>query len=188
MGRIVSARDTKSGIVNVPDPLIIALLADSPRPDRRFLSTASAPRRNSPARIPFWPRMARFGMVAAGLLLGVAGCMSALPPSGASAAPTTHLVIVNRSDCEWRIRLVPPGDAGVRTYHLPARATQAVDLVAGQCVIEQTMLTPNPGPEATRRFDMNLEAGQAYQWPLVTLLSAPAQPDASPGQPAAGAP
>jgi hypothetical protein len=116
------------------------------------------------------------------------GCTSTVPAPSAPASFTAHLVIVNRSDCEWRIRLMRPDGQEARTYQLSARAAQEIDLAAGNCVIEQTMLAPNPGPEATRRFDMNLEAGQAYQWPLVTLLSAPAQPDDSPGPPKADAP
>jgi hypothetical protein len=46
-----------------------------------------------------------------------------------------------------------------------------VELPAGDCEVEQTMLADGAGSETTRRFTMQLAAGQSYRWRLMTLLS-----------------
>ena len=98
-------------------------------------------------------------------------------PSGSAPSAVTkakllaRLTLLNTSDCEWQIVItsVASGDRG--TWKLPVAKSIEAELAGGDYVVEQTMLTDGVGADATRRFSMQLEAGQSYRWRLMTLLS-----------------
>ena len=86
-------------------------------------------------------------------------------------AKMAHLAMLNSSECEWRIVIAPATGGPGRTCKLAVAASIDIELPGGEYEIEQTMLTDDAGPDATRRFSMRLEAGQAYRWRLVALLA-----------------
>jgi hypothetical protein len=109
-------------------------------------------------------------LVGLGLMLTMGGCTAVRQP--AAAGPVAHVVVVNLSDSEWQIAIAPAGGGEARVLRLQARASQKVELSAGDYAIEQTLLAGNPGPASTRRLSAKLDPGQTYRWRLVTLLSA----------------
>jgi hypothetical protein len=115
-------------------------------------------------------------LIGLGLLLFTGGCGTARPLT-AGSGHEAHFIVINLSDCEWRILLTPAGGGPVRTLHLAARETQETDLGGGEYRIEQTALSGTAGLESTRRLTVQLDPGQTYRWRLVTLLSAPAGVD-----------
>ena len=107
-----------------------------------------------------------------GLCLLAAGC-GTVPQPSARAGPVAHFMVINLSDCEWQIAIAPASGGEHRVLHLTARASQAIDLPAGDYAVEQTALTADAGIESARRFTSHLDAGQTYRWRLATLLTAP---------------
>jgi len=107
----------------------------------------------------FWVRCAGTNQALAGKV-----------PVDASAA-AAHLTIVNDSNCEWRIVITPALGGEVQTWKLPVAKSQEAVLPGGDYVVDQTMLTVAISTVQTRRFPMKLDAGQAYRWRLVTVLS-----------------
>jgi hypothetical protein len=106
------------------------------------------------------------------LLMLLAGGCSTVPPPKIGPVAGVHFVIVNLSDCEWRITLTLAGGGPAHVLHLSARESQETDLAGGAYGIEQTALNGSTGLESTRRFTVRLEPGQTYRWRLATLLSA----------------
>jgi hypothetical protein len=97
---------------------------------------------------------------------------SATEPSAVSKPKQmARLTMLNSSRCEWQVVTTSVASGDRRIWKLPVAKSIEADLVGGDYAIEQTMLSDSPGPDATRRFTMRLEAGQSYRWRLMTLLS-----------------
>lgn len=105
-----------------------------------------------------------------------------LPQKGEMA----HLTMINRSPCEWQIVILTEGGGERQVWNLALDQTRAIKLASGDFLVEQTMLTDDAGPDATRRFSIHLEAGHTYRWQLVTLLSDAAENDRRSAQGKAG--
>ena len=82
-----------------------------------------------------------------------------------------HLTVLNGSPCEWQIVFTPAAGGERHAWKLSVDKSFDVELAGGDYAVEQTMLMDEAGPDATRRFSMQLEAGQVYRWRLITLLS-----------------
>jgi hypothetical protein len=90
---------------------------------------------------------------------------------GKPLAPAAHLVVLNLTDYEWHIAIARTSGESAVDFKLDAHGSRTVDLAAGNYSIEQTTLTEGATPQLTRKIPTTLEAGQAYRWRLVTLLS-----------------
>lgn len=107
--------------------------------------------------------------VLAGLLL-VVGCDRA-PSDQTGARRGATVQVVNASDYEWVITLRRTANGQKRTARLAPRAQQTIILPVGDYLIEQVAAEGVLATELPRRFAVHLEAGQAYRWPVTTLLS-----------------
>ena len=82
-----------------------------------------------------------------------------------------RLSMLNSSDCEWQIVIKPRTGGAAHIWKVPLGRTLDIELAGGEYAVEQTMLIESAQPDSTRRFSMQLEAGQSYRWRLMTLLS-----------------
>jgi len=103
-------------------------------------------------------------------------CQPVVSSSSATVAPVgtpwARLTVLNSSECEWQIVIIPATGGDGYTWTLPVAKSLEVELAGGDYAVTQTMLTAAIGPRgATRRFPMRLAAGQSYRWRLMTLLS-----------------
>lgn len=105
----------------------------------------------------------------AGLLL-VVGCDRA-PSNQAGARRGATVQVVNASDYEWVITLRRTANGQKRTARLAPRAQQTIVLPVGDYLVEQVAAAGELATEQPRRFKVQLEAGEAYRWPVTTLLS-----------------
>jgi hypothetical protein len=87
------------------------------------------------------------------------------------ATRVAHLSMLNSGDCEWQIVIKPRAGGDVHIWKVPQGKTLDIELAGGEYAVEQTMLIESAQPNSTRRFSMQLEAGQFYRWRLMTLLS-----------------
>jgi len=93
------------------------------------------------------------------------------PAAVSKGGKMAHLAMLNCSECEWQIVITPTIGSEQRRWKISVAKSTEVELAAGDYEVEQTMLTDDAGPDATRRFLMRLEPGQAYRWRLVALLA-----------------
>jgi len=108
------------------------------------------------------------------LVFAGAGCTAPAPVAPVAATPApAHLTVINQTGYDWRIAVSGPGGGTVYLTRLAAHGTVTADLAGGDCVIEQTVLTEGAAPDLNRKIPTRLEAGKAYRWRLVTLLSGP---------------
>ena len=82
-----------------------------------------------------------------------------------------RLAMLNCGDCEWQIVIKPRTGGDAHIWKVPQGKTLDIELAGGEYAVEQTMLIESAQPDSTRRFSMQLEAGQFYRWRLMTLLS-----------------
>ena len=123
----------------------------------------------------FCRHASRLGIwVGLGLLLFLVGCRPHPDSAPAAGADSATVAVVNLSDFEWRIVVTAQRGGLTRTAQLAPRAACDLVVPAGDYLIEQTLLAPEAGADATRRFPLRVAAGKKYRWPLATLLSADA--------------
>lgn len=113
------------------------------------------------------------GVVAGNLFLWT-GCASAPSP-----APVATLAVRNLTDYEWQLSIAPEAGGEAMVTKLAARQTVPLVLAGGDYVIKQTVVRNEGGAPLDRDLLVRLEAGQTYDWPLVTLLSEVDDPVAS---------
>jgi len=114
-------------------------------------------------------------LIPAFLLAGGCATTDAPLPAPPPATSTAHLVVVNLSSHPWQITASPSSGGAAWTSRIPALASVAADIPAGDYVIEQTLLLSDSGGEPTRRFTARLEAGRTYRWRLATSLPSPGE-------------
>lgn len=106
-----------------------------------------------------------------GASLVFSGCASS--PVDAVAPERARVTVDNQTGYTWRI--VMRSSAGDEAFasRVPPRAAVTIDVDGGDYTIEQTILLAGSSEGASRTLAMRLEKGQAYHWPLATLLSEP---------------
>ncbi len=125
----------------------------------------------NPAITTYWQRRGKLGCIILGILslaLLVTHCAKS---KYVSRNQSTQLVLINQSDCAWRITISSDDGAQVTRQDVAVGMSQTVPLSGGNYIIDQTMMAKNHSEEATRRLSMKLEDGRNYQWRLATLLS-----------------
>lgn len=113
--------------------------------------------------------------------MGWSGCSEReKKPGAASTEKRVHLVVANLSGYTWQIALVSPNGERVQSARVPPHVESRLQIPGGDYLIEQALLNASNEPEQTRRFPMQLEAGETYRWPLATLRSGGASETARP--------
>lgn len=116
-----------------------------------------------------------------GLLIGIGLALAGCASTGTVAPPapaTAHLSVVNQTPYAWQIAVAGLQGGSARSLRVAARGTVELDLPGDNYSIEQTMLVEAGRPGTTRSLVTRLDAGQTYQWPLATLMSAPGDEEA----------
>jgi hypothetical protein len=102
----------------------------------------------------------------------LAGCASG--PAFVPSAPqlTARIALQNLSSHRWRVTLQGAAASDRKVAHLAPHETTEFTCAAGDYAIEQARLS-NDGAVVleTRRLTARFEAGEAYEWPLLTVLS-----------------
>jgi len=91
------------------------------------------------------------------------------------ATKPAHLTLFNCSPCEWQIVVKPVTGGERHVLKLLENKSLDIEFPGGDYAVEQTMLTDYAGPDSTRRFTLQLRAGEFYRWQLVSLLSGTAE-------------
>ena len=99
----------------------------------------------------------------------MAGC--ATQPAHEAAPAPAQLVVNNLTDYRWHIAIRTVSGTLAGDLQLAPRSSQSVSLEGADYVIEQSAQADGPFPGLARSISVHFDAGQAYAWPLVTLLS-----------------
>lgn len=110
------------------------------------------------------------GLLAIVALLGACATPPAPPPPAASVR-STRLELVNLGPNTWSLVLTDAAGREARVARVPADATLALTLPAGDYTVTQTALDGPARNVAPRRFPLTLAPGGDYRWPLGTLLT-----------------
>jgi hypothetical protein len=104
------------------------------------------------------------------ILLLLGGCSVPVQSERPIAKPA-QVTLVNRTDYTWQISLAGTGAPSIA--QVEAKRTVTLDVPGGHYRIQQSILTHTERPSQPRSFSADLAAGKRYEWPLVTLQSAP---------------
>ena len=95
------------------------------------------------------------------------GCASTEPPPPALA----HMAVENLTSYAWRIVLTADQGGPPQVLSIEPHDSRTIDVPAGKYHVEQSIVSAAAAGIPSRRFDSQLEPGETYRWPLMTLLS-----------------
>ncbi len=111
----------------------------------------------------------------------LAGCATPDPLVEKAKDLPAHLTVMNLSDYRWHITIGhSSAAASVTDFHVEARESRSIDLVAGDYVIRQEVESDGAARGLTRELPAKFAPGETYRWRLATLLSEPADPSVKP--------
>ena len=108
-------------------------------------------------------------------VVALASCATGPGAAPAVAGPVARVVLQNLTSYRWRVtleRAAPAASPDRKIVLLAPLETAEIACTAGEYAIEQARLS-NDGTAVleTRPLSARFDAGEAYEWPLVTVLS-----------------